>query len=55
MLHLPPLFVGEPMGRKFRLIAIALALLAACNHSKPKAVVYTLYRNSPTVIGTISG
>lgn len=33
----------------------ALALLAACDDSKPKGVVYTLYRNSPTVVGTISG
>ena len=53
---LPPLFVaGEAMGRKIWLIATALALLAACDDSKPKAVVYTLYRNSPTVVGTISG
>ena len=36
-------------------VATALALLAACDDSKPKAVVYTLYRNSPTVVGTISG
>ena len=43
------------MGRKIWLIATALALLAACDDSKPKAVVYTLYRNSPTLVGTISG
>ena len=40
---------------KVWLIATVLALLAACDDSKPKAIVYTLYRNSPTVIGTISG
>ena len=42
------------LGRKIWLIVTALALLLACDDSKPKGVIYTLYRNSPTV-GTISG
>ena len=29
------------------LIAAVLALLAACDDSKSKGVIYTLYRNSP--------
>ena len=36
-------------------VAGALALLAACDDRKPEGVVYSLYRNSPTVVGTISG
>jgi hypothetical protein len=40
---------------KIWLIATALALLAACDDSKPKGVVIRLYRNSPTVVETISG
>ena len=36
------------LGRKICVIAFALALLPACDNSKPKGVVYTLYRNSPT-------
>jgi ABC-type uncharacterized transport system auxiliary subunit len=55
MLSCPHFLWGEPMGRKIWLIAIALTFLAACDDSKPKAVVYSLYRNSPTVVGTISG
>jgi hypothetical protein len=46
--------MDQRLGRKIWLIATALALLAACDDSKPKGVVYTLYRNSPTV-GTILG
>ena len=47
--------MDQRLDRKIWLIATALALLAACDDSKPKGVVYTLYRNSPTVVGTISG
>src|SRR6476619_4491499 len=36
------------LGRKICVIAFALALLPACDDSKSKGVVYTLYRNSPT-------
>jgi hypothetical protein len=43
----------EP-GRKICVIAFALAFLPACDDSKPKGVIYTLYRSSPTV-GSISG
>ena len=35
------------LGRKICVIAFALALLPACDDSKSKGVVYTLYRNSP--------
>jgi hypothetical protein len=35
------------LGRKICVIAFALALLPACDNSKPKGVVYTLHRNSP--------
>ena len=38
---------GPAAGRKIWLIVTALALLAACEDSKPKGVVYTLYRNLP--------
>ena len=46
---------GVQLVQRVWLIATVLALLAACDDSNPKGVVYTLYRNSPTVVGTISG
>ena len=39
--------MDQRLGRKIWLIATALALLATCDNSNPKGVVYTLYRNSP--------
>jgi hypothetical protein len=44
---LPELAMDTELGRKICVIAVALALLPACDDSKSKGVVYTLYRNSP--------
>ena len=55
MLSCPPLFVGGSNGAKDLANRHCTCAIAACDNSKPKAVVYTLYRNSPTVVGTISG
>ena len=52
---LAPELVGSMDARLRKTVCLlAAALLAACNDSKPKGVIYTLYRNSPTV-GSLSG
>jgi len=35
------------LGRKLCVIGAALIILVACDDSKPKGIVYTLYRASP--------